>query len=401
MVFSQPPNEKTTSFEDFRVKTRYCAEGDVYYAVGTSNEFLQKLGTLSSAQITTLVNSLIDKADERIRRLIGVPITIRKEGHEFFNNPTLQLGPDREDPYEVYGDYDPADKVQEIYAIYYNEYRLKIPYPKNMDQFTEAEAVDGWGIDGTGGTITADTTDFMCGAASLSIDFPHAPALGGVNDIYYPKTKNLHKRIYPWFYMGFWFKCSDPTAHFTFRIVRSTGSYYYGTFNAQNADTWEVVQLNVRRFQFVNIGGEGAQPDFNWILTYTEYFEITCDKACTFKIDNFCFNDGVFASYPQGTVCWCMPEWYPTGRMQITYSFDPYAKDVPEALAEAAAKFAGARLLDWMIGQRQQKIAFDEMADTLAESPDRETLENTRRRLEAEAYDALESMGYKTHSGIG
>ena len=393
MAFSQPPNEKTRSYEDFRVSTRYCNEDDVYGAVGTSNAFLQKLGTLSSAQITTLVNSLIDKADERIRRLIGAPITIRKEGHEFFNNPTLQLGPDREDPYEVYGDYDPADKVQEIYAIYYNEYRLKIPYPKNMDQFTEAEALDGWSA--THGIMTADTTDFMCGTASLKT------VMASAGSIQYPKTHNLHKRIYPWFYMGFWFKCTDPTAKFTFRIVRSTGSYYYGNFNALNADTWEVVQLNVRRFQFANIGGEGAQPDFNWILTYTEYIEITCDKACTFWIDNFCFNDGVFASYPQGTICWCMPEWYPTGRIQVTYSFDPYAKDVPEALSEAAAKFAGARLLDWMIGQRQQKIAFDEMADTLAESPDRETLENTRRRLELEGYEALESIGFKTHSGIG
>ena len=256
MPFSQPPNETTRSYEDFRVKSEYSSEDDVYSAVGMTNDFLQKVTQKSGTEITTLVNTFIANADERIRRLIGVPITIRKEGHEFFNNPTVQLGPDREDPYEMFGDYDPSDKVEEIYAVYYNEYRMKIPYPKNMDQFTEDTT--GWAVDH--GTMTKDTTDFKCGTASLK------NVMTSAGDIYYPSTKNLHKRIYPWFYIGFWFKCDTPNVNFQFRIVRSTGSYYYGNFNLSNANSWEVVMLNIRRFQFQNVGGEGAQPDFNWIL---------------------------------------------------------------------------------------------------------------------------------------
>lgn len=391
MPFSQPPNETTRSYEDFRVKSEYSSEDDVYSAVGMTNDFLQKVTQKSGTEITTLVNTFIANADERIRRLIGVPITIRKEGHEFFNNPTVQLGPDREDPYEMFGDYDPSDKVEEIYAVYYNEYRMKIPYPKNMDQFTEDTT--GWAVDH--GTMTKDTTDFKCGTASLK------NVMTSAGDIYYPSTKNLHKRIYPWFYIGFWFKCDTPNVNFQFRIVRSTGSYYYGNFNLSNANSWEVVMLNIRRFQFQNVGGEGAQPDFNWILTYTEYFEITCDRACTFWIDNFNFNDGMFATMPEGTVCWCMPEWYPTGKVQVTYSFDPYKSAVPPALKEASSKLAGVLLLDWVIGYRQQHIAFDQLSDTLAESPDKETLENTRRRLENEAYMALETIGFKAYSGVG
>jgi GTP cyclohydrolase I len=54
-----------------------------------------------------------------------------------------------------------------------------------------------------------------------------------------------------------------------------------------------------------------------------------------------------------------------------------------------------------MIGQRQQKIAFEQLAETLEERPDRETLENTRRRLETEAYDALASLGFKAYEGLG
>jgi hypothetical protein len=338
-----------------------------------------------------MINRFIAQGDEKIRRLLGIPITIRKEGHEFFNNPTVQLGPDREDPLEMFGAYDPENKVMDIFAIYYNEYRCKIPYPKDFDQFTENTT--GWAI--TNGTMTKDTTEYKCGTASLKC------AMTGAGNIKYPSTSNLHKRIYPWFYIGFWLKTDDPTATFQFRMVRSTGSYYYGNFTVSNDDTWEVVMLSIRRFQFNNAGGEGVNPDYNWILTYTEYIEITCDKACNFWIDNFSFNDGLFATYPEGTVCWCMPEWYPTGKVSITYSYDPFLSSIPPALQEASAKLAGVLLIDYLIGQRQQKIAFEELSDTLVASPDRETLENTRRRLESEAMDALESIGYKTYEGLG
>ena len=397
MSFKQPPNEKTKSFEEFRVTSHYSSENDVYEVTGKSSQFITNVSRLTAPQVTAMMNRFIAKADEKIRRLLGVPITVRKEGHEFFNNPTVQMGPDREDPFEMFGSFDPTDKVEEIYAIYYNEYRTKLPYPKDWDLFTEPTEIGHWGSDNA--IITSDTTDFKCGTASLKA------VAAGAGDIYYPSTKNLHKRIYPWFYMGFWFKTDNPNANFTFRIVRNTGSYYYSNFNVSNGDTWEVIMLSIRRFKFVNAGGEGPQPDFNWILTYTEYFEITCDAACTMHVDNFNFNDGFFATYPEGTIAWCMPEWYPTGRIAVTYSYDPYkAKDstqVPEALNEASAKLAGILLLDYLIGLRQQHIAFDQLSDTLEESPDRESLEATKRRLQDEAERALESLGYRGYEGIG
>lgn len=390
-MFKQPPNETTVNYEDYQVPISYSEEQDVYDATGMTTAFIEKACSLTSEQLTALINKYIAKSDSKIRRLLGIPITVRKEGHEFFNNPTVQLGPDREDPFEMFGAFDPTDKVSEIYAIYYNEYRTKIPYPKNWDQFTEDTT--GWAI--TNGTMTQDKTDLKCGIASLK------SVMTGAGNIQYPSTHNLHKRIYPWWYAGFWFKCSNADANFTFRIVRGTGSYYYSNFNVINADTWEPIQLSIRRFQFANSGGEGVQPDFNWILTYTEYIEITCDRACIFSIDNFNFNDGFFASYPQGTIQWCMPEWYPTGRIAVTYSYDPYAIDVPEALNEASSKMAGILLIDYLIGMRQQHIAFDQMSDTLEESPDRETMQATRVRLQTEAEECLASLGYKSYEGVG
>jgi hypothetical protein len=485
------PNETQGSkqYDDYRVSPNniYSAESDVYDVTGFTTNFLQTLGGINAGQTTSLVNGFIAKADERIRRWLGIPITIRKEGHEFFNNPVVQLGPDREDPFEMFGSYNPENKAVEVYAIYYNEYRTKIPYPKDWDMFTEPSAVPLWGVTGSqstfaslifytpcvptdvglpvvingatigplisynnvtqtwvvGGitsitqlpnpatdtppylvisifngtgkaslsilptidtttTLAADTVNFKCGIGSL-----HATVIdinGG--SIIFPKNKNFNRRIYPWFYCGFYFMTDTPSANFQFRMVRNTGSYYYGNFVASSvgsslAYTWVPIMLSIRRFQFANVYGEGAQPDFNWILTPTQYIEITADRPCQFWIDNFSFNDGFFATYPEGTISWCMPEWYPSGRISVTYSFDPYLVSVPPALLEASSKLAGVLLIDWAIGKRQMAIAFEELSDTLAESPDKVTLENTRRRLETEAYSALETLGYKSYEGIG
>jgi len=485
------PNETqgNKQYDDYRVSPNniYSAEPDVYDVTGFTSKFCQTLGTLTDVQVTSLVNGFIGKADERIRRWLGVPITVRKEGHEFFNNSVIQLGPEREDPFEMFGSYDVSDKTVEIYAIYYNEYRTKIPYPKDWDQFTEPATVGLWGNTGSrttfsslilytncvladigknvvisegtsqvvigplisyddstktwivggitnittipippsyinlviqGGigkaslsivptidtttTITGDTTNFKCGKGSLKVVV--SDTYGG--SIYFPKNKNFNRRIYPWFYCGFYFMTDTPTANFQFRMVRSTGSYYYGNFTASSvggalANTWIPIMLSIRRFQFANVYGEGAQPDFNWILTPTQYIEITADRPCTFWVDNFSFNDGFFATYPEGTISWCMPEWYPSGRITVTYSFDPYLLSIPPALLEASSKLAGVLLIDWAIGKRQMAIAFEQLSDTLAESPDKVTLENTRRRLETEAYSALETLGYKSYEGIG
>jgi hypothetical protein len=400
-------NQNDNQYEDFRVTTHYSVEADVFEATGLTSQFLQTLGGLSSAQVTLLLNGYIAKADERIRRWLGIPITVRKEGHEFFNNPIVELGPDREDPFEMFGSYDPLDKTEEIFAIYYNEYRTKVPYPKNWDQFTEAAYLTKWGIDDgiVGGTTTlvADTSIKKCGGASLKATV--ARVAGG--NIYYPINKNLNRRIYPWFYAGFYLMTDTPSTNFQFRIYRDTGSYYYGNFVVSTAGnnslsmTWVPIQLSIRRFQFANAGGEGAQPDFNWILTYTQYIKIVADRPCKFWIDNFNFNDGFFATYPEGTISWCMPECYPRGRISVTYSYDPFKNSIPPALLEASSKLAGVLLLDWCIGKRQMVVAFVENADTLAEQPDKVTLESSRRRLETEAYTALETLGYKSYEGIG
>jgi hypothetical protein len=126
---------------------------------------------------------------------------------------------------------------------------------------------------------------------------------------------------------------------------------------------------------------------------------IMADRPCQFWIAGINFNDGFFASAPQGYIYWSMPMWYPTGRIEVTYSYDPYINKIPEPLNEASRKWAGVKLMDWLIGKRQMAIAFDELSDTLEENPDKETLQATRRVMRQEGLDALASIGYGTFEG--
>lgn len=413
---TNPPVEdwNGVSYEDYEIPLHYSAEQDVYDATGYDTDFIQTMGDLSSDQVTTLINRFIASADGEIRRRLGIPFTVRKEAHEFFNNVYVQLGPDREDEYEFFGVYEPLNKVVAVYSIWYNNYKVKPPYPKNIIQFTEPSSIDYWDV--TNGTVEAETdSDYVImGTGSIYAD------LTGVSggSVSYPKDHNLNLRIYPWLYAGFMFMTDEPEAIFTFKIVRDTGSYFYTTFNTNSQIvsntnqvtlyqgfgylpmTWVPMSLNIRNFQFSDVGGEGAQPNFNWMLTPTQYIEISSDRPCKIWVSGINFNDGFYASCPQGYIYWSMPMWYPSGKIEVTYSYDPYIYKIPQPINEASSKWAGAKLLDWLIGKRQKTIAFDQDSDTLEERADKVTLEATRKRLREEGEDALRTIGFDGSSGI-
>lgn len=421
------------SFDDYP-PVRYCTPQDVYDATGLAPEFLGKLGKNDPTTITNLVNGYIERVSERIRRLLGVPIAIRKEGHAFFNNTTVQLGPDREDMYEMDDAYDPIGKVVEVHRLFLNNYLLKTPFPRNMDMFTEEAFINNWAVVENDSEIenlvVADREDFKCGESSVHITFNSNKAVAVC-----PKLRNLNKRIYPWFYVGFWFKTDRPEVKLQFRIKRSNGDYFYGVFSTNgqlmfNAEilkiqgygelenTWVPMGLNIRGFRpssgiNANQSPKQSLADFNWILVPTQCIEIAihdeqdegviidADNPVNIWIDNLNFNDGLYANYPEGTVVWSMPNFYPSGRVEVSYTYDPFLGNRTNgALVEAASKLAGVKLIDWCIGKRQMYIAFDHMSDTLEESADKVTLEATRKRLELEAEEALRVLGYGYTSGL-
>lgn len=356
---------------------RYCSEDDVYEANGLNSVVVQKLSSKSESEVTTLVENYIDKADRRIRRLLKVPIIVRKEFHRFENNKTVELG-SHEDEFEFYSTNKPENCVEAVYAIYSKvDRRIKLPYPKDCDDKTE----DITDMTATDCVLSKETTDFKCGTASIKIVFE----VDG--KFHFPTNANLNKNIDPWGYIGFWFKTSDKTATFTIRLYDKDGNYNSHTFTCDFNDTWEIIALNFDSFTGTVVW------DYN---TRLQKIEIISDTVCTCYLDNFNINDGIFWTYPEGLLCWSDPDSEPYFDILVTYSYDPYTSTVPDDIAEASALFAGVKLLDYCIGARQRVTGFKMLSHDLDTMPDRETLEVTRVRLKREAMQALAGIGFGT-----
>jgi hypothetical protein len=401
----------------------WSTEDQVYSVTGMSSSVVQKMMGVgkTAADVTALIQTYIKISDQRIRHLMGLPYTIRKEYHVFhFNEQFRQMGP-YEDEYEFFDYYDPTDRVEKVFAIYSNKKRLKYPFPKNCDDLTEDTTVistetviDGkeWDIDDiptAGGsplsTITKDDTDFMAGTSSLKIHVDSGVS-GAI--ITFPKTHNLQKAQYPYDYLSFWMKTSDPEAKFTFKMYDVLGrsvsqEFYCGNnnfnmtlqFNPALPNTWQIVAL---KFMIMT----GYAGGVNWVFVPVQYFTISVDRPCTFWIDNLNWNDGIFFTAPKGLLCWSRSEISPINdELEVTYSFDPFKQEVPVDISIGSAKMAGIMLLEYLIGIRQRSTAFTQSSDALAVSPDRETLEFTKARLEREVESFLAGIGFKTYSGVG
>jgi hypothetical protein len=101
-------------------------------------------------------------------------------------------------------------------------------------------------------------------------------------------------------------------------------------------------------------------------------------------------------------ICWSRSEISPIDEeIEVTYTFDPFKMAVPSDISIGSAKMAGIMLLEYLIGIRQRATAFTQASDALATSPDKETLEFTKARLEREIESFLAGIGFKTYSGIG
>jgi len=363
----------------------YCQEADVYKATGLNSAIvLEALGTgHDEDDVTEQINGYILTAEKKVKRALGVPITIRKEQHAFDGNKILELGP-YEDQFEFFSAYDPANCVERIFAVYQaGEGRVKLPYPKNCDDLTE----DITDMLGTNCTLSKESAIKKCGTAAVKAVF----LAGG--DFIFSKTMNMEKNISPWLYVGFWFRTNDKNSVYTITLYDAEGRSMHSTFQVSFNDTWCIVALNLAD------GWSGDSID--WVNNNLEYIKISSSAVSTVYFDNFSFNSGIFWTYPEGVLVWCVPDTLPSGILEVTYSFDPYKEEVPEDVNTATSKFAGALLLDYMMGVRQRTTGFQLESDTIDNRPDRETMEITRGRLLREAAACLAGIGYKTYEGIG
>jgi|SRR3989304_4100039 len=360
----------------------YSTEDEVYEECGMDNATIASLTKKNTGQVSTLVLRYIQSGDMKIKRLLKVPISIRKEEHIFQENKTVELGP-YEDSLEFFGTWNPIDCVEEVYAIYLNGRRCKLPYPKDCDsEFTEN--ITNMTI-GSNCILTKEGSTIKCGIASIKAVF------SGAGSFHFPKLMNLSKRIYPWRFIGFWGRVSDPTTTFTITLEDKDGNVETGTFTFDFANTWQIISLDMDAF----IGS------INWQDVDLQKITISVDKACTFYLDNFNFNDGIFWTTPEGLICWSDPNTDPLAKFEVTYSYDPYANDVPEDLAEASAKMAAIKILDYCLGARQRYIAFKQAAEDMDKTPDKESMEVVRGRLKREVMEILGGIGFGTNESIG
>jgi len=365
----------------------YSTEENVYEATGMNTTVVQSLSEKSAEEVTTLINDYIAKADDRLKRLMKIPINIRKEKHEFDGrNFTVELGPDQ-DEFEIF-DYDPENCVEAIFALYaINKKRIKLPYPKDCDALTESHS----DYTSSNCTLSTETTTKKCGDASIEGVFSDAGYFA------FPTSANLNKNIYPWKYIGFWFRTSDETTTFTLKLYDKDGNVNTWDFTLDKADVWYIVSVPVAEFdvEAVDWGTKGVK---------CEQVRIYSDKGCTVYFDNFNFNDGFFWTYPEGLICWSKnPDtMYPTETVFVTYSYDPYkvSGTVPEVVEQASAKLAGVYLLDYLIGIRIRTVGFEQMSESLEFDADREVLISQRNALRKEAAGLLATIGYGTPQGI-
>jgi len=364
----------------------YSVEEDVYEESGMNSAVLQSLTSKTEAQVTTLIEGYIAKADDRIKRLLKVPISIRKEKHWFDGrNNIVELGPDQDD-FEVF-DYDPENCVETIYALYDSKKRrIKLPYPKDCDEKTEAHG----DYESSNCTLSTETTTKKCGLASVKGVFSDAGYFG------FPSGANLNKYIYPWDYVGFWLRTTDATVTFKLRLYKDDTNYNEYEFTLEQADVWYIVSMNLSEFTTEN---------FDWATQGIKLQQVRlyADDACTVFFDNFNFNDGYFWTYPEGLLCWSKnaSTAYPCETLFVTYCYDPYKNTVPETVKQASAKLAGVYLLNYLIGIRIRTVGFEQMSESLEFDADREVLVAQRNKLQKEVEELLASIGYGFTTGIG
>lgn len=366
----------------------YSTEEDVYSATGMNTTVVQNLSGKNAAEVTTLIDDYIAKADDRIKRLMKIPISIRKEKHWFDGrNFTVELGPDQDD-FEVF-DYDPENCVEVVYALFSSsKRRIKLPYPKDCDKLTE----DITDMASSNVTLAKEETIVKCGDASIKATWT---AIDGY--FAFPTNSNLNKNLYPWTYVGFWFRTSNKDAKFKLRLYSDATTYNEWEFQLTLADVWYVVSVPLNEFDTQNINwcDEGVR---------CQEIRIYCDTNSTVGyFDNFNFNEGFFWTYPEGLLCWSkdQDDQYPTETLYVTYAYDPYKVTVPEVVEQASAKLAGVYLLDYLIGIRIRTVGFEQMSESLEFDPDREVLVAQRNKVQKEAEELLATIGYGTPQGIG
>jgi len=349
---------------------------------------------------------MIAKADERVDKWVRLPIVIRRERHVADGEKRIfELGP--EDTELELFDYNSQQGVVKkrgsgpVFAVYENNYRMKMPYPKDCDVQTENNSTD----------YTANNcniSNIANSIASLCVgDYYIQGGFTGAGYLEYPSAQNLNKNINVYDYVSFILQTDDTSITFTLRLYDINGNNNYYEFTLPKADMRFYVSINIDAFT----------GSVNWEDTPLYYWQLYASGACGIDLDGFNFNVGYMWTYPYGELIHTATESITTregdtgvlgsgNRIYVTYSYNPFTAEYnrdgsyPPNIVSASARLAGAFLWDHLAGYVQADSKLRITGDTLQRIPERDTMEKMKKRLIMEAKEDVAEYGYGFIGGV-
>lgn len=359
--------------------TKYAEEDDIYLATGITKDAIIRITEKTDDQVKDMIEAFIMDAEDDIRDQLGLPHVCALEKH---------LGTDEDDEFQLgqedsdfYMNIDVEDCLELIKACFFEGIKKKLPYPRNCDDYSE----DYTEWDSTGYTQPSNDASVKK-AGKYSMKFAFSTTLKAR----YPDVSNsvyIDKNIDIYTFMFLRVRSSVANTTITIRLYDEAGNYNYATYKAVTANKWYLVMLDL---------DEDFNTTIDWDDTPLYYFEIEVDQACTLYMDNINFNDDWCFTAPSGKLVIMRKssdeppaEGY---EFIVTYTYDPFKASVPQNIKEATALYAGAKLIDHLIGIRQSFQAFE--AESLTSIPDKESLYITRTTMLAKADKKLSDYGF-------
>jgi len=379
----------------------YCTEDDVYAYSGTSSNLIVSVTGKTAAQVTTLIEDYIAKADRRIKQWVRVPIILHRELHLGDGEKRIfELGPSDEDM-DLY-DYDPQKGVEKVFAAYIGKERLHMPYPKDCNGHTNLTA-SSFGSSGITPTDTANSV------ATRQVGTYHISGTFGVGGgwLQYPSTAYLMKNIDIYKYASFILQSSSVSPTFTFSLYDIDGNANTRTFQLQVA--------GVRTFVSINI--DQMSGTVEWEDTLFGAWRLASNSACSIELDGFSLNQGLAWGYPYGELYYTRCETYSVRegdegvpsdgyQFRVTYSFDPFDAEYyregayPPYVVSASARLAGAFLWDYLQGYTLADSKIRVSGETLEPLPPKDVMLQMKRRLIREAKEDVAGYGYGHVGGV-
>jgi hypothetical protein len=340
-------------------------------------------GDMTDAQVTAMIQELIDENDKIINDKLHIPTTIRKEYHQADGETSeFALGPEDE---EHQADYDPENCLVEVIHCYFDclqeAYRRLHPYPVDCDNLiTESNASLFSEVNNC--TVTDEPVIKRAGSSSTKMVFSASGYARAV------LTKEIAIDQYE--YAAFLFRSSVVSPTFTLYLYDGSGNSNSQTFTVNQANQWYIIWIRL----------DNMTGTLDWEDLKLYKIAIYADAACTAYLDMFNFNDSYCWEAPTGKLYIheadnAGEEPIPAGsKIFVTYTFNPYLVTAENDVRKASKYLAAADLIDRLIDLRQSHTAFEAEGESMVSIPDREALVYSENRLRKKAEEALNAIGY-------